>query len=86
MCIRDSNGKIRKFYVTSEQLESVNRGTMGIAYFGGRYFLVMAEVIRKVHEVDPSAVGYFAPFVEVEEQPEEGYEDEKFQIPDDLTW
>lgn len=82
----DHNGKIRKLYVTPEQLAGVNKGSTGIAYFGGRYYLIPAEALRKVHEIEPSAVGFFAPFTEENEAAEDGYEDEKYQIPDDLTW
>lgn len=49
-------GKIRRVYVTDEQLEQVNDGRLGVIQMRGRYLLVQRVLVESVREVDAHAV------------------------------
>ncbi|MDJ0653520.1 MAG: DUF2058 family protein [Xanthomonadales bacterium] len=53
-------GKIRKVYVTGEQLKQVNQGQLGIVSFRGRYLLLARDVIERVEKIKPEAVAFVA--------------------------
>jgi uncharacterized protein YaiL (DUF2058 family) len=77
-------GKIKRVYVTLEQLTALNRGELGVLQAEGRYVLVTAEVLAQAKEIFPPAVA-----LEVDPDapaPADDYADPKFQIPDDLNW
>lgn len=78
-------GKIRKLHVTRAQIESLNSGTLGVVYLQGRYHLVEPEILAKAQAIKPDAVVDVSGGGETEEQVE-GYEDERYQVPDDLVW
>lgn len=77
-------GKIKRIYVTAEQLKALNVGELGVAQLNGRYLLVSADVLAQAEAV-------FAPAVALKVDPdalagEDPYADPKYQVPDDLVW
>ena len=77
-------GKIKRIYVTAEQLKALNAGELGVAQLNGRYLLVAAEVLAQAEVV-------FGPAVALKVDPdapagEDPYADPKYQVPDDLVW
>lgn len=77
-------GKIRRIYVTPDQLRALNAGELAVVQQGGRYHLVTAAHAREAEallagalalQVDPSAPA--------EDDP---YADPRYQVPDDLVW
>lgn len=77
-------GKIKRVYVTAEQLKQVNAGELGVLQLDGRYLLVTAEVLAQAEAVFPQAVALKVDAdAPVEEEP---YGDPKYQVPDDLVW
>ncbi|SBV36036.1 conserved hypothetical protein [uncultured Stenotrophomonas sp.] len=77
-------GKIKRIYVTAEQLKALNAGQLGVLQQNGRYVLVTAELLAEAEEV-------FAPAVALKVDPdapagEDPYADPKYQVPDDLVW
>lgn len=77
-------GKIKRIYVTAEQLKALNAGELGVVQLEGRYLLVTAEVLA-------GAEAIFAPAVALKVDPnapadEDPYSDPQFQVPDDLVW
>ncbi|NYH47989.1 DUF2058 domain-containing protein [Xanthomonas arboricola] len=77
-------GKIKRIYVTADQLKALNAGELGVLQLNGRYLLVTAEVLA-----DAEAV--FAPSVALKVDPnapagEDPYADPQYQVPDDLVW
>lgn len=77
-------GKIRRVYVTPEQLIAVNAGELGVVQQGGRYHLVSVENARAANELLP---GVLALLVDPNApREEEAYSDPQYQVPDDLVW
>lgn len=77
-------GKIKRIYVTAEQLRALNAGELGVLQMDGRYLLVSAELIAQAAEIFPAAIALKVdPDSPAEEDP---YADPKFQVPDDLVW
>jgi uncharacterized protein YaiL (DUF2058 family) len=77
-------GKIKRIYVTAEQLKQVNAGELGVLQLDGRYLLVTAEVLMQAEAVFPQAVALkMDPDAPAEKDP---YGDPKYQVPDDLVW
>jgi uncharacterized protein YaiL (DUF2058 family) len=77
-------GKIKRVYVTAEQLKQVNAGELGVVQLDGRYLLVTAEVLAQAEAVFPQAVALRVdPDAPAEEDP---YGDPKYHVPDDLVW
>lgn len=77
-------GKIKRIYVTSEQLQALNAGELGVLQNNGRYLLVAAAVLAEAEAV-------FAPAVALKVDPDapaeaDPYADPKYQVPDDLVW
>lgn len=76
--------KIRRTYVTAEQLKAINAGELGIVAMDGRFNIHPADVVRAVQAIDPHAVGLLVdPNAPVEEP---DYDDPRYQVPDDLVW
>ena len=77
-------GKIKRIYVTAEQLKALNAGELGVLQLDGRYLLVSAELLAEAADVFPPAV---ALKVDPDAAPEDDpYADPKYQVPDDLVW
>ncbi|WP_434025798.1 DUF2058 domain-containing protein [[Pseudomonas] boreopolis] len=77
-------GKIKRIYVTADQLKALNAGELGVVQLNGRYLLVTAQVLAEVEAI-------FAPAVALKVDPdapaeEDPYADPKYQVPDDLVW
>jgi uncharacterized protein YaiL (DUF2058 family) len=77
-------GKIKRIYVTTEQLPLLNSGMLGVVQFNGRYCLVAKDVVLGVREALPALVALYCDGSE--ECLPEGYDDPQFQVPDDLVW
>jgi uncharacterized protein YaiL (DUF2058 family) len=77
-------GKIKRIYVTDDQLKALNAGELGVVQLDGRYLLVTAALLVE-------AEGVFAPAVALKIDPDapaedDPYADPKYQVPDDLVW
>ena len=77
-------GKIKRLYVTPAQLSALNAGELGVVQFNGRYCLVSKDVTLAVRALLPSLVALYCDGNE--ESLPEGYDDPRFQVPDDLIW
>jgi len=77
-------GKIKRIYVTAEQLKALNAGELGVLQLDGRYLLVSAELVAQAQEIFPAAIALKVdPDALAEDDP---YADPKYQVPDDLVW
>lgn len=77
-------GKIRRVYVTADQLRQVNGGELAVVQLGGRYHLVSPEDARAAEAM---LAGALALLVDPDAPaPEVDYADPKYQVPDDLVW
>jgi uncharacterized protein YaiL (DUF2058 family) len=77
-------GKIKRVYVTAEQLKALNAGELGVLQQNGRYLLVTAAVLDEAEAVfAPSVALRVDPNATVDEDP---YADPAYQVPDDLVW
>lgn len=77
-------GKIKRIYVTAEQLTALNAGELGVVQLNGRYLLVTAEVLAQCEAVfAPSVALKVDPNAPAEEDP---HADPQYQVPDDLVW
>ena len=77
-------GKIKRVYVTPEQLIRLNAGELGVLQLDGRYLLVTAEVLAQAETIFPAAVALRVdPGAPASDDP---YADPKYQVPDDLVW
>jgi uncharacterized protein YaiL (DUF2058 family) len=70
-------GRIRKIYVTAEQLKALNSGDLGIVYLSGGYHLLPAEQVESVRQLSAQHV----PDLSVGSD-----EDGDYPVPDDLVW
>ena len=78
------NGKIRRVYVTPEQLADLNKGVLGLVQLDGRYLIVTAELTQQVKQLLPSIVALMIdPNAPTKDDP---YSDPLYQVPDDLVW
>ena len=69
--------KIRRIYVTADQLPRLNGGELGIVQLAGRYLLVSGEIARAARDVDAEALVLLC------DPHESGSEDD---VPADLVW
>ncbi|MCD9031979.1 DUF2058 family protein [Luteimonas sp. Y-2-2-4F] len=77
-------GKIKRVYVTAEQLRALNAGELGLLQMDGRYLLVTAALLAEAERVFAPAVALKVdPAAPAEDDP---YADPKYQVPDDLVW
>lgn len=77
-------GKIKRIYVTAEQLKQLNAGQLGVVQLDGRYLLVTAQLLAQAETVFPQSVALKVdPDAPAEEDP---YGDPRYQVPDDLVW
>ena len=77
-------GKIKRIYVTGGQLSALNAGELGVVQYNGRYCLTPRETVLAVRALLPSLVALYCDGNE--EVLPEGYDDPKFQVPDNLIW
>lgn len=77
-------GKIKRVYVTPEQLVRLNAGELGVLQLDGRYLLVTADILAQAEAIFPAAVALRVdPDAPASDDP---YADPKYQVPDDLVW
>jgi uncharacterized protein len=77
-------GKIKRVYVTAEQLKALNAGELGVVQDGGRYLVVTAAVLAEAETVFAQAI---ALKVDPNAPPtDDPYSDPAYQVPDDLVW
>jgi uncharacterized protein YaiL (DUF2058 family) len=72
----DHGGKIRRVYVTADQLPRVNAGELGVVQRDGRYLVVAREVALAAREIVPECIALLA-------DPDAPAEDD---VPPDLVW
>jgi len=70
-------GKIRRLYVTPDQLRSINAGELGVVMQNGRAVLVLREVALETQAIAPEAVALLV-------DPDAPANDDG--VPDDLMW
>ena len=76
--------KIKRVYVTAEQLKALNAGELGVLQIEGRYVLVDATTLAEAEAIFPAAIALKVdPDAPIEDDP---YADPKYQVPDDLVW
>lgn len=77
-------GKIKRIYVTAEQLPLLNAGELGVAQMDGRYLLIPAALLLEAEAIFPAAVALkLDPHAAPADDP---YADPSCQVPDDLIW
>lgn len=77
-------GKIKRVYVTADQLRALNAGELGVLQLDGRYVLVTAAVLAEAEAIFAQAV---ALKVDADAPAsDDPYADPKYQVPDDLVW
>jgi uncharacterized protein YaiL (DUF2058 family) len=78
------NGKIRRIYVTPEQLKAINTGSLGLIQLDGRYLIVTSELANEVKRLLPSIVALLIdPDAPAGDDP---YSNLQYVVPDDLMW
>lgn len=77
-------GKIKRIYVTAAQLSALNTGELGVVQNNGRFHLVPAKIALAVREQIPALLALYCDGTE--QALPEGYDDPRFQVPDDLIW
>ena len=70
-------GKIRRVYVTADQLQQLNRGELGVVMHGGRAVVIARDVALQVQAIAPEVVALLV-------DPSAPAEDDG--VPDDLMW
>lgn len=68
--------KIRRIYVTAEQLPRLNGGALAVVQLAGRYLLVDASIAREARDIDGDSLVLLC-------EAHEGGEDD---VPSDLIW
>lgn len=77
-------GKIKRIYVTAEQLPQLNAGALGVVQIEGRYLLLSAAHLQEAETMFPPAIALKVdPDAPAHDDP---YADPKYQVPDDLVW
>jgi uncharacterized protein YaiL (DUF2058 family) len=77
-------GKIKRVYVTSEQLKAVNSGELAIVQNMGKFCIVPTVIAMQVKLLSPSLVALHCDGSE--EVVAEDYASSQFAVPDDLIW
>ena len=77
-------GKIKRVYVTAEQLKALNAGELGVVQVDGRYVLVDAPTLAQAEALFAQAIALKVdPDAPAQDDP---YADPQYQVPDDLVW
>ena len=80
----ENGGKIKRIYVTAEQLRALNAGELGVVQDNGRYLLLSAAHLAEAEAIFAEAVALRVdPNAPAGEDP---YADPRYQVPDDLVW
>lgn len=78
-------GKIKRIYVTPDQLKALNRGHLGVIQHNGRFLLVEAAVVTEAEQILPSSVALDVN-AQMSDEVVDTDSDPRFQVPDDLIW
>ncbi|HJR13475.1 MAG TPA: DUF2058 family protein [Rhodanobacteraceae bacterium] len=70
-------GKIRRVYVTPDQLRQINAGELGVVMYNGRALLVLRDVALETQAIAPEVVALLV-------DPSSPADDDG--VPDDLMW
>lgn len=77
-------GKIKRIYVTADQLKALNAGELGVLQQNGRYLLVSVATLAEAEAIFSEAVALkIDPNAPTDDDP---YSDPQYQVPDDLVW
>ena len=77
-------GKIKRIYVSADQLKALNAGALGVVQQNGRYLLVDVATLIEAEAIFAEAVALkIDPNAPAEADP---YSDPQYQVPDDLVW
>ena len=77
-------GKIKRVYVTPDQLKALNAGELAVVQLDGRYLLVPVALADEVASLLPSLLALKVdPNAPAGDDP---YADPRYQVPDDLVW
>lgn len=77
-------GKIKRVYVTSEQLSALNAGELAVVQHMGKFCIVPTAIALQVQSLIPSLLALHCDGTE--QVMSEEYADPKFEVPDDLLW
>lgn len=77
-------GKIRRIHVNADQLRALNAGELAVVQLSGRYHLVSAADGGEAERIMPGSLALRPGTAEPDV--ESGYDDPRFQVPDDLVW
>ncbi|MFP7721628.1 DUF2058 domain-containing protein [Lysobacter sp. A3-1-A15] len=77
-------GKIKRVYVTADQLKALNAGELGVLQLNGHYKVVTAGLLAQAEAIFPECVALKVdPDAPAGDDP---YADPRYQVPDDLVW
>ena len=71
-------GRIRSVLATREQINEINKGTIGVVYLSGNYHLMQADKIEEIRQFAPDHVPDLSGA--------ENTDEEENPVPDDLIW
>ena len=71
-------GRIRSVLATREQINEINKGTIGVVYLSGNYHLLQADKIEEIRQFAPDHIPDLSGA--------ENAEEDENPVPDDLIW
>lgn len=77
-------GKIKRVYVTAEQLRAINAGELAVVQHMGKFCIVPAAIALQVKSLIPALLALHCDGTE--QAVSEEYADPQFAVPDDLVW
>lgn len=77
-------GKIKRIYVTADQLIALNAGELAVVQQAGKYCLVEVAIAMQIKALIPSLLALHCDGSE--QVSDDEYIDPQFQVPDDLIW
>ena len=71
-------GRIRSVLATREQINEINKGSIGVVYLSGNYHLMQADKIEEIRQFAPDHIPDLSGA--------ENTDEEENPVPDDLIW
>lgn len=71
-------GRIRSVLATREQINEINKGSIGVVYLSGNYHLMQADKIEEIRQFAPDHIPDLSGA--------ENAEEDENPVPDDLIW
>ena len=71
-------GRIRSVLATLEQINEINKGTIGVVYLSGNYHLLQADKVEEIRQFAPDHIPDLSGA--------ENAEEDENPVPDDLVW